>query len=45
MPMTLRILKGPGDLLVTETTKVFDEKGGTIGRAPDCYWNLPDPEC
>ncbi len=45
MPMTLRILKGPGDLLVTETTKVFDEKGGTIGRAPDCFWNLPDPEC
>ena len=44
MPMTLRILSGPGNLLETETTKVFDEEGGTIGRAPSCDWNLPDPE-
>jgi len=44
MPMTLRILGGPGDLLETETTKVFDESGGTIGRAPSCDWSLPDPE-
>ncbi|MCH8959530.1 MAG: type VI secretion system-associated FHA domain protein TagH [Proteobacteria bacterium] len=42
--MTLRILKGPGNLLETETTKVFDEEGGTIGRARSCDWNLPDPE-
>ena len=42
--MTLRILSGPGNLLETETTKVFDEEGGTIGRAPSCDWNLPDPE-
>ena len=44
MPMTLRILSGPGNLLETETTKVFEEDGGTIGRAPSCDWNLPDPE-
>lgn len=44
MPMTLRILSGPGNLLETETTKVFEEEGGTIGRAPNCDWNLPDPE-
>lgn len=44
MPMTLRILAGPGNLLETETTKVFEEDGGTIGRAPSCDWNLPDPE-
>ena len=44
MPMTLRILKGPGNLLETETIKVFDEEGGTIGRAPNCDWSLPDPE-
>ena len=44
MPMTLRILKGPGNLLETETIKVFDEEGGTIGRAPSCDWSLPDPE-
>ncbi|MCZ6716595.1 MAG: type VI secretion system-associated FHA domain protein TagH [Gammaproteobacteria bacterium] len=42
--MTLRILKGPGNLLETETIKVFDEEGGTIGRAPNCDWSLPDPE-
>ncbi|MCZ6560043.1 MAG: type VI secretion system-associated FHA domain protein TagH [Gammaproteobacteria bacterium] len=42
--MTLRILQGPGNLLETETTKVFDDEGGTIGRAPGCDWNLPDPE-
>ena len=44
MPMTLRIVEGPGNLLETETTKVFDDEGGTIGRAPGCDWNLPDPE-
>ncbi len=42
--MTLRIIEGPGNLLETETTKVFDDEGGTIGRAPNCDWNLPDPE-
>lgn len=45
MAMTLQIIDGPGDLLKTETTKVFNEDGGTIGRAPDCDWILPDPEC
>jgi type VI secretion system FHA domain protein len=37
-------LNGPGDLLKTETKKVFDEVGGTIGRSPACDWSLPDPE-
>jgi type VI secretion system FHA domain protein len=44
MPLTLRIISPQKELLGAESTKVFSVHGGTIGRAPDNDWVLPDPE-
>jgi len=44
MPLTLRIISQQKDLLGSDSTKVFSVHGGTIGRAPDNDWVLPDPE-
>ena len=43
MPLTLRIISPQKDLLGSDSTKVFSVHGGTIGRAPDNDWVLPDP--
>ena len=44
MPLTLRIISKQKDLLGSDSTKVFSVHGGTIGRAPDNDWILPDPD-
>lgn len=44
MPLTLRIISPQKDLLGADSTKVFSVHGGTIGRAPDNDWVLPDPD-
>jgi type VI secretion system protein len=44
MPLTLRIISKQKDLLGADSTKVFSVHGGTIGRAPDNDWILPDPD-
>ncbi len=44
MPLTLRIISLQKDVLGPEGIHVFSVHGGTIGRAPDNDWVLPDPE-
>ena len=44
MPLTLRIISSQKDLLGPEGIHVFSVHGGTIGRAPDNDWVLPDPD-
>lgn len=44
MPLTLRITSPQKDLLGPEGIHVFSVHGGTIGRAPDNDWVLPDPD-
>lgn len=44
MPLTLRITSAQKDLLGPEGIHVFSVHGGTIGRAPDNDWVLPDPD-
>lgn len=41
--ITLRITTSPGSSLPEEAVKVFDIRGGTIGRAEGSDWVLPDP--
>lgn len=44
MPLTLKITSRQKDLLGPEGIHVFSVHGGSIGRAPDNDWVLPDPE-
>ena len=44
MSLELVIIKQPQGANVQEPRKVFSEAGGTIGRAGDNFWALPDPE-
>jgi type VI secretion system protein ImpI len=43
MPLTLRITSTAKDILGPDSTRVFGVHGGSIGRAPDNEWALPDP--
>ena len=43
MPLTLRITSTEKDILGPDSTRVFGVHGGSIGRAPDNEWALPDP--
>ncbi|MGI9265023.1 MAG: type VI secretion system-associated FHA domain protein, partial [Gammaproteobacteria bacterium] len=43
MPLTLRITSAEKDILGPDSTRVFGVHGGSIGRAPDNEWPLPDP--
>ncbi len=43
MPLTLRITSAEKDILGPDSTRVFGVHGGSIGRAPDNDWPLPDP--
>ena len=45
MELELRIIRDPYAELPKQRVRVFGENGGDIGRAPDCYWLLPDPKC
>jgi len=44
MPLTLKITTPHKDILGPESTRVFSVHGGSIGRAPDSEWVLPDPD-
>ena len=44
MELDLQIIKDPCRDFGKQRVRVFGEEGGTIGRAPDCYWLLPDPK-
>lgn len=44
MSITISITKSPTNVSNEQTSMVFAEKGGTIGRAANNYWILDDPE-
>jgi type VI secretion system protein len=44
MPLTLEIISEHRDLVGEDAVRDFDEQGGTIGRALDNDWILPDPD-
>src|SRR5258708_38164839 len=44
MALRLRVVSEHSTRLGTLSTKIFGLHGGTIGRAPDNEWILPDPE-
>lgn len=44
MAMRLRVVSSQGKLLGDRASKVFGVHGGSIGRAADNDWILPDPE-
>ena len=44
MALRLRVVSDHANLLGERSTKVFGVHGGTIGRATDNEWILPDPE-
>jgi type VI secretion system protein len=44
MALRLRVVSEHGTRLGSKATKVFGVHGGTIGRAADNEWILPDPE-
>ncbi len=45
MSLLITIVKSPENVAPAESTKTFDEQGGTIGRANSSSWVLADPEC
>ncbi|RDH83839.1 MAG: type VI secretion system-associated FHA domain protein TagH [endosymbiont of Galathealinum brachiosum] len=44
MPLIVTINRAPESVNLAETTKTFDEAGGSLGRAKDNNWVLDDPE-
>ena len=44
MSITISITKAPADVVNQQTSVVFAENGGTIGRAANNFWILDDPE-
>jgi len=40
----LKVISFSGQPLQNGDSKIFDERGGTIGRSASCDWTLPDPE-
>ena len=44
MPLTLKITSAQKDVLGSDRLKVFSVHGGSIGRASDNEWVLPDPD-
>ena len=44
MPLTLKIVSKQRHILGADSTRVFSVHGGSIGRAPDNDWVLPDPD-
>ncbi len=44
MPLQLEIVSKHKDLVGDDAVRVFDENGGTIGRALQNDWILPDPD-
>ncbi|WP_196137610.1 type VI secretion system-associated FHA domain protein TagH [Aliikangiella sp. G2MR2-5] len=44
MPVVVTILEFPDGVELAQSSMVFDEQGGTLGRSPDNTWVLSDPE-
>lgn len=44
MALELKIVRDPCRELVKHKSRLFGAEGGTIGRAPDAFWVLPDPK-
>ncbi len=44
MPIEITIIKSPGNVNNSETSRTFSESGGTLGRGPGNTWVLDDPE-
>jgi type VI secretion system protein len=44
MALRLRVLGTKSERLGDRWSRVFGVHGGSLGRAPDCDWVLPDPE-
>ena len=44
MPLQLKITSEHKHLLGDDSTRTFSQGGGTIGRALDNDWILPDPD-
>ncbi len=44
MPLIVTITNAPDSVNLTESTKTFDEQGGSLGRGKDNVWVLDDPE-
>jgi type VI secretion system protein len=44
MPLTLKIVSKQRHILGADSLRVFSVRGGSIGRAPENDWVLPDPD-
>jgi type VI secretion system FHA domain protein len=44
MALQVTLVKTPGGVSVSRTSHLFNEQGGTFGRATTNSWQLPDPE-
>lgn len=44
MALQVTLVKTPGGVSLSRTSHLFDEQGGTFGRADTNSWALPDPE-
>ncbi len=44
MPIIVTIIKAPESVNISESTKTFDEQGGSLGRGKSNAWVLDDPE-
>jgi type VI secretion system FHA domain protein len=44
MSLLITIIKVPDSMVVAESSKTFDNNGGSIGRGKDNTWVLDDPE-
>lgn len=44
MPIIVTIIKSPDSVNISESTKTFDEQGGSLGRGKSNAWILDDPE-
>jgi len=44
MPLIVTITHSPDSVNLTESSKTFDEQGGTLGRGNNNNWTLDDPE-
>lgn len=44
MALQVTLVKTPGGVSVSRTSHLFNEQGGTFGRATSNSWQLPDPD-
>jgi len=45
MQLVLQIIRDPCVDIGKDRWRVFGESGGSVGRAPNSHWVLPDPNC